>query len=128
MMMRLSWTPGEGRDVVVVVSLNETTLENYSIELPGPGRWHEVFNSDVYDHFPNPWVVGNGGAIYADGPAGLVYPHSGKHYDPSQWRPCIRTRINFSFGKGMILTDHVELDFRLKVASTIRLDCAEYFF
>jgi 1,4-alpha-glucan branching enzyme len=72
------WIPGQGRDVVVVASFNETTLEGYSVEMPWPGRWHEVFNSDVYDHFPNPWACGNGGTIHADGPAALVYPHTAK--------------------------------------------------
>jgi 1,4-alpha-glucan branching enzyme len=41
-----------------------------------PGSWREVFNSDLYDHFPNPWVAGNNGRITADGPPGRVYPHS----------------------------------------------------
>ena len=72
------WVEGEGRDVVVVASLNEATLDSYSVELPGPGYWHEVFNSDVYDHFPNPWVVGNAGGVRADGPAGSVYAHTAR--------------------------------------------------
>lgn len=29
----------------------------------------ELFNSDFYDGSPNPVVVGNGGAVYAGGPA-----------------------------------------------------------
>ena len=36
----------------------------------------EVFNSDVYDHFVNPQVAGNGGEIYADGPPRHGLPHS----------------------------------------------------
>jgi 1,4-alpha-glucan branching enzyme len=72
------WVEGEGRDVVVVASLNEATLDSYPMELPGPGYWHEVFNSDLYDHFPNPWVVGNAGGIWADGPAGRIYPHTAR--------------------------------------------------
>ncbi|MFZ1425945.1 MAG: alpha amylase C-terminal domain-containing protein [Geminicoccaceae bacterium] len=67
------WVEGEGRDVVVIASLNESTLDGYPIEMPWPGPWREVFNSDLYDHFPNPWVVGNGGSIVADGPAGRDY-------------------------------------------------------
>jgi 1,4-alpha-glucan branching enzyme len=63
------WVPGVGRDVVVVVSLSESTFGRFPLGLPQPGRWHEVFNSDVYDHFPNPWVAGNGGGVEADGPA-----------------------------------------------------------
>src|SRR5262249_35670488 len=68
------WVEGEGRDVVVVASLNEATLEGYGVELPGPGEWREVFNSDVYDGFPNPQVAGNGGRVWADDFAGGTYP------------------------------------------------------
>jgi 1,4-alpha-glucan branching enzyme len=63
------WVEGAGRDVVVVVSLNESAWYNYEIGFPGSGRWVEVFNSDVYDNWVNSGVVGNGGAVYADGPA-----------------------------------------------------------
>ena len=64
------WVPGAGRDVVVVVSLREATFSDHSYALgfPLPGHWYEVFNSDVYDHFVNPWVQGNAGGISADGP------------------------------------------------------------
>jgi len=62
------WMPGAGRDVVVVASLNESTLDAYELGLPWPGRWREAFNSDAYDMFPNPWVAGNGGGVVADGP------------------------------------------------------------
>ena len=55
-------------DVLVVLSLNETTLHGYELGMPQPGRWREVFNSDWYDHWPNPWVAGNAGAIEAAGP------------------------------------------------------------
>jgi 1,4-alpha-glucan branching enzyme len=68
------WVEGDGRDVVVVASFNETTLSDYRVELPFAGRWREVFNSDVYDHFPNPLVAGNGGAVEAGAPPGRVYP------------------------------------------------------
>jgi 1,4-alpha-glucan branching enzyme len=63
------WVPGEGRDVVVVLTLSESTLHGYRLGLPRPGRWREVFNSDVYDHFPNPLAAGNAGAVTAGGPA-----------------------------------------------------------
>lgn len=66
------WVEGVGDDVVVVVSLDETTRD-YTIELPWPGRWVEIFNSDYYDHHPNPLVAGNGGSVHADGPAGTTY-------------------------------------------------------
>lgn len=61
------WVEGAGRDVVVVASLNESTFWSYQLGFPGPGRWLEVFNSDVYDNWVNPWVAGNGGAIWASG-------------------------------------------------------------
>jgi 1,4-alpha-glucan branching enzyme len=61
------WLEGEGRDVIVVASLQETTYRNYAIGFPVPGRWLEVFNSDVYDNWVNPLVAGNGGAIDVTG-------------------------------------------------------------
>ncbi len=62
------WVPGVGRDVVVIVNLREQTFydHSYAIGFPGLGHWHEVFNSDVYDHFANPWAQGNSGGIDAD--------------------------------------------------------------
>jgi 1,4-alpha-glucan branching enzyme len=79
------WAEGIGRDVVVVVSLNESTYYGYQIGFPGGGRWLEVFNSDVYDNWVNPITAGNGGGISADGPpmhglpssAGVVIPANG---------------------------------------------------
>jgi 1,4-alpha-glucan branching enzyme len=68
------WVEGEGRDVVVVASFNEATHFGYPVELPWPGRWREVFNSDYYDHFPNDRVAGNGGGVQADRPGGPTYP------------------------------------------------------
>jgi 1,4-alpha-glucan branching enzyme len=62
------WVPGEGRDVLVVATLNESSLYGYQLGFPQPGRWLEVFNSDEFDHFPNPWVQGNAGSATADGP------------------------------------------------------------
>jgi 1,4-alpha-glucan branching enzyme len=64
------WVPNLGRDVVVVMSLREESFldASYTLGLPQPGRWREVFNSDVYDHFPNAWVHGNTGGVTADGP------------------------------------------------------------
>ena len=63
------WVEGQGRDVVVVCSLNENTFQSYTIGFPGSGRWREVFNSDVYDNWVNPIVAGNGGGVDANGPA-----------------------------------------------------------
>lgn len=43
------WVEGTGRDVVVIVSLNESTLYGYELGWPKAGRWRELFNSDAYD-------------------------------------------------------------------------------
>ena len=61
------WIEGYGDDVVVVVSLNDSTYYGYCIGFPRPGVWQEVFNSDVYDNWVNPIVAGNGGAIVVNG-------------------------------------------------------------
>jgi 1,4-alpha-glucan branching enzyme len=61
------WLAGNGQDVVVVASLNEQTYWGYELGFPLFGHWREVFNSDVYDGWVNPWVAGNGGGIQADG-------------------------------------------------------------
>lgn len=70
------WLEGIGRDVVVVASLNEATLYDYLLGFPRSGRWLEVFNSDVYDNWVNPWGAGNGGAVQADGLPMHNLPHS----------------------------------------------------
>jgi 1,4-alpha-glucan branching enzyme len=59
------WLEGSGDDVVVVVSLAEATRNGYEIGFPFSGVWTERFNSDAYDHWPNPMVAGNGGSIVA---------------------------------------------------------------
>jgi 1,4-alpha-glucan branching enzyme len=59
------WVAGAGHDVVVIASLHESTYFGYEVGFPSPGFWREEFNSDVYDHWVNPWVVGNGGGIAA---------------------------------------------------------------
>jgi 1,4-alpha-glucan branching enzyme len=61
------WLNGTGNDVIVVATLAETTWYNYAIGFPYPGQWIEVFNSDVYDNWINPTVVGNGGGVSASG-------------------------------------------------------------
>lgn len=61
------WVDGVGRDVVVVASLNESTLHGYRIPFPSGGHWLEVFNSDVYENWVNPLAAGNGGGIEASG-------------------------------------------------------------
>ena len=70
------WIQGVGGDVIVVVSLAEFTRSHYRLGMPGPGVWREVFNSDAYDHWPNPWVAGNGGSVVADGPSMHGLPSS----------------------------------------------------
>jgi 1,4-alpha-glucan branching enzyme len=62
------WVEGMGRDVMVVLTLAESTWYNYKIGFPGGGHWLEVFNSDVYDNWVNPIVAGNGGGLDANGP------------------------------------------------------------
>ncbi len=59
---------GPGQDVVAVVSFDEQPKHGYGIGLPRGGKWIELFNSDVYDSFPNPAAIGNDGAVYANGP------------------------------------------------------------
>jgi 1,4-alpha-glucan branching enzyme len=63
------WVEGVGSDVMVVCSLNENTWYDYDVGFPQPGRWLEIFNSDVYDNWVNPAVAGNGGEVEANGPA-----------------------------------------------------------
>jgi 1,4-alpha-glucan branching enzyme len=62
------WVPGSDSEVVVVASLRETTLYDYRLGLPRAGAWREIFNSDFYDHLPNPWLASNAGGLVADGP------------------------------------------------------------
>jgi 1,4-alpha-glucan branching enzyme len=61
------WVEFEGSDVMVVASLDELPKHGYAIGLPFAGTWREVFNSDVYDNFPNQGAVGNGGSVEASG-------------------------------------------------------------
>jgi len=62
------WVPGAGHDVVVVVSLSESTIYDgaYRLGFPLAGAWREVFNSDVYDGFVNPLRQGNYGQVMAE--------------------------------------------------------------
>lgn len=54
-----------GSVAVVIASLNDETLDNYQIGFPHAGFWNESFNSDYYDHLPNPEVRGNDGGVFA---------------------------------------------------------------
>jgi 1,4-alpha-glucan branching enzyme len=60
------WVVGAGQDCVVVATLAESTWWGYRIGFPSAGRWVEVFNSDVYDHWVNPQVAGNAGGVTAE--------------------------------------------------------------
>lgn len=60
------WIEGEGRDVVAVISLSETTHYHYRLGFPRGGPWKVEFNSDVYDHWVNPIVAGNGFEVTTD--------------------------------------------------------------
>jgi 1,4-alpha-glucan branching enzyme len=70
------WVPGAGEDVVVVVSLADQPRYNYRVGFPSGGRWLEAFNSDVYDHWVNPQVVGNAGAVEASPESMHEFDHS----------------------------------------------------
>jgi 1,4-alpha-glucan branching enzyme len=70
------WIEGHGVDVVVAATLSESTHYGYALGFPKPGRWTEVFNSDVYDGWVNPEVAGNDGQVVADGPAMHGLPSS----------------------------------------------------
>ncbi len=72
------WVEDEGRDIVVVASLNEQALDHYPITLPWPGQWREVFNSDVHGPFPNVAPVGSFGAVHADAAWGFAYPFAAR--------------------------------------------------
>ena len=60
------WVEGAGDDVIVVVHLAPFNRFDYRIGFPRGGPWREVFNSDVYESWVNPHVVGNGGSVFAE--------------------------------------------------------------
>jgi 1,4-alpha-glucan branching enzyme len=70
------WIPGEGGDVVIVLSFANETKYGYEIGFPSGGHWHEVFNSDVFQNWVNPRVQGNGGGVDASGPPRHGLPNS----------------------------------------------------
>jgi 1,4-alpha-glucan branching enzyme len=59
------WVIDSGDDVMVVVHLSTYHRFNYRIGFPGGGDWREIFNSDVYENWVNPYVAGNGGRVSA---------------------------------------------------------------
>jgi 1,4-alpha-glucan branching enzyme len=68
---------------VVIAGLNESTFWKYKVGFPQPGRWLEVFNSDVYDNWVNPLTAGNGGTITADGEPFHAMPYSAEIVIPA---------------------------------------------
>jgi 1,4-alpha-glucan branching enzyme len=84
------WIEGQGRDVVVVASLNDSPFFNYQLGFPRGGSWAELFNSDVYDNWVNPLTVGNSGGVYANG--------EGLHGLPCSARITIPPRAILVFG------------------------------
>jgi 1,4-alpha-glucan branching enzyme len=64
------WIEGVGQDVLVVANLQEQNHLGYRVGFPAGGIWRELFNSDVYDRYPNPEPIGNDGAVNADGAHG----------------------------------------------------------
>jgi 1,4-alpha-glucan branching enzyme len=81
------WLERTGNDVVIVVSLNDATYYNYDIGFPRGGAWVEAFNSDVYDHWVNPWVAGNGGQVIASGPGMHGFSDSASLVIPAKRSP-----------------------------------------
>ncbi|MBN1608185.1 MAG: alpha amylase C-terminal domain-containing protein [Polyangiaceae bacterium] len=59
------WIVGQGCDLVIVASLSHQTYPCYRFGVPS-GRWREVFNSDLYDHYPNPLVQRNAEMVDAE--------------------------------------------------------------
>lgn len=60
--------PGKSRHVVIVANLSEHTDYDYQLGFLRLGNWAEVFNSDVYDHWVNPWRQGKWGVTFANSP------------------------------------------------------------
>lgn len=56
------WVANVGRDVVVVISLNDNVLGDYPLAFPQAGYWRERFNSDAYDDYA---PRGNAGGVEA---------------------------------------------------------------
>ena len=59
------WVPNAGQDVIVVACLANAPWRSYRVGFPSEGEWKEAFNSDVYDMWLNPNVMGNGGQVFA---------------------------------------------------------------
>lgn len=77
------FVPGEGREVFVVVNFHHQAHRAFRLGFPHLGAWKEAFNSDVYDHYLNPWRQGNGGGIVANGDGLHGLPTSAEVYLPA---------------------------------------------
>jgi 1,4-alpha-glucan branching enzyme len=79
------WVPDKGHDVIVVAHLATRTRVGYRVGFPHGGTWREVFNSDVYEAYPNPSVADNGDRVEVESipwhglaySAALVLPANG---------------------------------------------------
>lgn len=60
------WVPDSGQDVMVIAHLSTFHRFDYRIGFPHGGPWREVFNSDVYESWVNPNVMGNGIGVIAE--------------------------------------------------------------
>src|SRR5262249_21944268 len=58
------WVPGEGCDIIVVVSFANYNRSDYRIGFPAQGAWREAFNSNAYDDTNT--GIGNAGMAFAD--------------------------------------------------------------
>ncbi len=71
------WVEDAGHDAIVIVHLAPFHRFGYRIGFPADGEWREVFNSDVYENWVNPDVVGNNGRVIADPYPLHDFSHSG---------------------------------------------------
>ena len=78
------WIEGRGQDVIVVATLVENSWFNYSIGFPAQGQWREIFNSDVYQDWVNPQVVGNGVNFGRRASAAWI-PNLSEYRNSRQW-------------------------------------------
>lgn len=77
------WVEGVGEDVVVVASLNEQTLTDYTVGFPSAGWWRELLNSDAYESSPGHVTRGNAGAVGAHASPAWGMPASAKIVIPA---------------------------------------------
>lgn len=77
------WVEGEGKDVVVVCSFNESPFQRYDLGFPHGGLWREIFNSDLYQYRTNPDAKSNTGVVIADGVAMHGFANSASIFIPA---------------------------------------------